>query len=426
MSASMTGFQGSLSLSEQPSLRPHQMTSSLPLYLSTAQTKPLPRVKLASFERCSCDRLDGGQAHLSVHTHETELPDAKGVAISYTWGAFDREKRCIGHKRDSPDEAVEMELGSEWRVSSVQERLAQLTEQHEGCWVDQICMPQKEEKTREKEEKIRQTLDAIPSIFSTLPVTVLLPGSLCGCLRIAFNGYQAAKREADEQQASADQPSEASARLDRCMERLERALYGTECLNSNGASGRQEPEHLNDYSQRLYEERAKSLGLSPRQGVDILLDENAFAIAGLVSTMSNEVPLPATLPQSLDDLTSTNMMGDAVDFPAMLKVASMLLGETQMGDGAARKARGPNPSLLLSLSILADCPRTATKAEDYILSIFPAMEGYSIPENFKHLSPTELLKNTLAQLHNLENWFTPSYSPAGLCGNISPFCTMVS
>jgi hypothetical protein len=169
----------------------------------------LPVIKLAPFERCSCDRLDGGQAHLSVHTYETKLPDAKGVAISYAWGEFARERRRIGHFRDRPDEAVEMELGSEWRISSVQERLAQLTEQHDGCWVDQICMPRKEEKTRGKEEKIRgkeekirQTLAAIPSIFGTLHVTVLLPGSLCGCLRKAFDEYQAAKVEVDEQEAS--------------------------------------------------------------------------------------------------------------------------------------------------------------------------------------------------------------------------------
>ncbi|KIW58153.1 hypothetical protein PV05_02700 [Exophiala xenobiotica] len=169
-------LQRSFSLSEQSSLRPPQKTFSWPLDASAAQIKSLPVIKLASFERCSCDGFDAEQAHLSVHTHKTELREAKGVAISYTWGEFDRQKRCIGRKCGSPANAVFMELGAEWRVSSVQERLAQLTKQYGGCWVDQFCMPQ-------SEEKIRQTLASIPSIFRTLHVTVLLPGSLCGCLR---------------------------------------------------------------------------------------------------------------------------------------------------------------------------------------------------------------------------------------------------
>ncbi|KAK5279530.1 hypothetical protein LTR40_007664 [Exophiala xenobiotica] len=420
-----------ISLFEAWNMAPLHQTFSWPLDAITAQIKPLPVLKLASFERCTCDQFDEGQAHLSVHTHETELHESKGVAISYAWGEFARERRRIGHFRDSPDEAVEMELGAEWRVSSVQERLAQLTEQHDGCWVDQICMPQKEEKTREKEEKIRQTLAAIPSIFRTLHVTVLLPGSLCGCLRKAFDECQAAKAEVDEQEASADLPSEASARLDTCMERLERTLWGGRCLNSNGAcswtkrlwtlqeflyskscsllfanqevmeccefedsSSRVKPKQLNDYSRRLYEDLVNRRSRSREEGMGFLQQEH-------VSNWYSQ--------HLMIRIKATDDSG--------LLLASLLLGDRQQWDVTDEQHPGPFIETLLSIAIE---PRTATQAVDYILSFFPALDGYIVPANYNDLSPTELLEDALAQFFKLKKLFIPSLSPKGLSGSVHP------
>ncbi|KAK5404098.1 hypothetical protein LTR06_010031 [Exophiala xenobiotica] len=365
--------------------------------------------------------------------HKTYLHGSKGVAISYAWGEFDREERRVGHFRDSPDHAVIMELGSEWRVSSVQERLAQLTKQHDGCWVDQICMPR-------KEEKIRQALAAIPAIFRTLPVTVLLPGSLYGCLRKAFDEYQAAKLKADEQQASADQPSEASARLDRCMKHLDICLFGMGCLNSNGASSwtkrlwtlqeiffskscsflfaNQEvmqcykiedsiniavkPEQLNDYSRRLYEDLVKQRSHSSDDVV-----REFFRHENNLTRVSLEFPLVVK----------------ATDFDLPIRLASLLLGDRQVWDLAGGRQRGPREDLkhvTFTLEAITTQPRTATQPKDYILSMFPAVDGYIIPGNLNHLSPTELLEDALAQLFGLENVFIPNLSPMGLIGNICP------
>ncbi|KAK7897358.1 hypothetical protein LTR67_005247 [Exophiala xenobiotica] len=417
-------LQRSLSLSELSSLRPPQRTSLLPLDVSTAQIKPLGIITLASFERCSCDRFDGGQTHLSIRMRIAKLDGTKGVAISYAWGEFDRQKRCIGHKRDSPADDVDMVLGSEWKVSSVQERLAQLTEQHDGCWVDQICM-------LGPVQKRRKTLKAIPAIFRTLHVTVLLPGSLCGCLRKAFDEYQSAKLEVDEQKASANQPSdEISARLDRHMKRSEICLTGTDCLNSNGTSSwtkrlwtlqefvysrscsflfaNQEvmeccefedslsgvkPEQLNDNSRRFYEDHV-GRSLPREESVVFLRLEN------LANWMSQHLMVLSKAPG-----------------PVNLRHASLLLGDLQVWDVTSHRHYRVVP-FLTSLIAIAKEPRTATKPADYILSVFPAVDGYIVPRNFKHLSPIELLEDALAQLCKLQNLYIPNLSPMGLSGSI--------
>lgn len=73
-----------------------------------------------------------------------------------------------------PANYVQLELGTEWIVSDVVDRLAELSEE-KPIWMDQLCIPQ-------QEDKILQTLADIQSIFSTLDVVVFCPGSLCGCI----------------------------------------------------------------------------------------------------------------------------------------------------------------------------------------------------------------------------------------------------
>jgi hypothetical protein len=291
---------------------------------------------------------------------------------------------------------------------------------------------EKEENIREKEETTRQTLAAIPSIFRTLHVTVLLPGSLCGCLRKAFDECQAAKAEVDEQEASADLPSEASAGLATCMKRLEGCLNGTDCLNSNGACSwtkrqwtlqeflyskscsvlfaNQEvmeclnwdtptllqgvvPEQLNDYTRLWYEDLVKRRSL----GGDFwrfLLQENMYSSVSLYLLVTSKVR---------DN--------------AYLRQASLLLGDRQLWDVTDEQDLLP---FMTSLSTIANEPRTATQAADYILSTFPAVDGYVVPRKCSDLSRIELLEDALAQLLELKKWFIPNLSPMGLSGSIGP------
>jgi len=45
-----------------------------------------------------------------------------------------------------------------------------------ACWIDQLCIPQ-------KDAEIRKALASIPTIYRTLDVVVLMPGAPCKCLR---------------------------------------------------------------------------------------------------------------------------------------------------------------------------------------------------------------------------------------------------
>lgn len=111
--------------------------------------------------------------HLLVDVVDVPLHRDNATAISYAWGEFDRQKRTVGHTVQ-PAKPVQLELGTEWIISDVVDRLAELSEA-KPIWMDQLCIPQ-------QEDKILKTLADIPSIFHTLDVVILFPGSLCGCV----------------------------------------------------------------------------------------------------------------------------------------------------------------------------------------------------------------------------------------------------
>lgn len=147
------------------------------------------KIRLATFQGCNCTgcpTVPAGKGHLSIATKEVELHEENGVTTSYTWGEFDRAKYCVGHRNGHPAMEVFLELGAEWRLPSVVERLAQLTEQWGASWVDQVCIPQ-------KTESIRKILAQIPTIFKTLSVIVLLPVSIkqsMGCTLERRSGWR--------------------------------------------------------------------------------------------------------------------------------------------------------------------------------------------------------------------------------------------
>lgn len=117
--------------------------------------------------------------HLVVEKDKTLLAEAQAVALSYTWGEFDRKSRLIGH--DSAGTSVSLTLGDEWVLEEVIEVLAELCMKEgddmkqAGIWMDQLCIPQ-------QEAAIRETLARIPDIYRSLEVVALMPGSHCECL----------------------------------------------------------------------------------------------------------------------------------------------------------------------------------------------------------------------------------------------------
>lgn len=135
-------------------------------------------IKIATFKYCTDDRCAFSKdKHLLVEEEVVEIERDKAVALSYTWGDFDRHDIPIGHgKNHAP---IILNLGKEWVVSDLIDRLQEICLRGKGCWIDQICVPQ-------KDDQIRETLAAIPTIYKTLDVVILLPSAPCKCF------YQAA------------------------------------------------------------------------------------------------------------------------------------------------------------------------------------------------------------------------------------------
>ena len=62
-------------------------------------------------------------------------------------------------------------------------RLAELSAEYNAVWIDQLCMPQKDDTIRAAQAKVSR-------IYSTLDVTVIFPGSLCRCLRQELEAHE--------------------------------------------------------------------------------------------------------------------------------------------------------------------------------------------------------------------------------------------
>lgn len=139
----------------------------------TQHTEPRARVaytRLYTDETCSMK----SQRHLEIENLDVPLEEGQAKAVSYTWGEFNRRQVPIGHAKDKKRRRITIELGEEWTVSDVIERLAELSSSG-PIWLDQLCIVQ-------NDKAIRDTLAKIPAIFRTFPVVVLMPGRPCKCL----------------------------------------------------------------------------------------------------------------------------------------------------------------------------------------------------------------------------------------------------
>lgn len=152
-------------------------------------------IRLANFFDCdagSCPLIS--TPHIIITTFETELTEENvdAVAISYTWGEFNRTEQVLGHDLDGT--IIKIMLGAEWNVAEVGQSLLSLTESRGGCWMDQLCIPS-------KESEIRKTLAKIPTIYKSLDVVVLLPGRPCKCLQAECQKMMGKIGESENEQA---------------------------------------------------------------------------------------------------------------------------------------------------------------------------------------------------------------------------------
>lgn len=199
--------------------------------------------------------IDDLRAHTSQATGAT--------AISYAWGAADRQIFVLGHEVDNAQKLVTFELGSEWNIEKFQLRLVEIG-QAGYIWIDRLCVPQ-------KDDELREMLLNIPSIYSKLSVVLLYPRSPCLCLSSAWESWAftcLAGRDTAEARA-----------------RLQAAVEGTHCSRANGANiwgTRMWPDQEFRCARRIHCVWAES---EPNQCKPIILPNRA-----IVSRYSIELP----------------------------------------------------------------------------------------------------------------------------------------
>ncbi|KIW64576.1 hypothetical protein PV04_09501 [Phialophora macrospora] len=386
---------------------------------STSENFTAQSIRMATFRRCTCQMcptLPSGKTHLSIKTTAMELRKENGVAISYTWGQFDRTKHCIGHLESHPAEGVWLELGAEWRVDSVLERLAQFTEKYGACWIDQICFPQ-------KSDQLRRSLAQVPAVFRTLPVIILCPGSLCSCLRKA---YQATWEKAPANPSNVESPADGTVYTYTTAMALFNALHAGDCLNSNGACSwpsriwtnqefrsarsvtmvytevedaeccfRNTPlqtqlEKMSNYSRLLHRDLIRRLALDDREALKAVRSHHADFAAAFFGTAYRG---------TLDDT----------------QVAALLLGETQV-TASEHAAWDTYDSIKDEINSVMGRRLSASQPKDYVLSLFAESDFYVAPPAFQDLPTNMLLKDLLRQLRNVQPVLIPTRCPAGLFG----------
>ncbi|KAL4911475.1 hypothetical protein BDW74DRAFT_142947 [Aspergillus multicolor] len=153
----------------------------LPLYVNIAH------FSVCADEECPFETIE--ETHLVIKKNRVNIarkPDA-AVALSYAWGHFEHTKRLLGHSPEG--KPMHVILGAEWNTDDFSQSLVRLSAEQGGCWIDQLCMPQK------NEEEVRKTLASIPSVYRTLDVIVLFPGAPCKCLREELDEMNRAKED---------------------------------------------------------------------------------------------------------------------------------------------------------------------------------------------------------------------------------------
>ncbi|KAJ9602133.1 hypothetical protein H2200_013253 [Cladophialophora chaetospira] len=356
-------------------------------------------VRLASFISCCCNAAKCAQVHLAITITDISLSASKhrALAISYAWGAFDRVDHPIGHQVGKPSETIWMQLGGEWSVDSLGKRLVKLTADGNLCWIDQFCVPQ-------KDEQIRRTLSVIPTIFRTLPVIALLPGSICKCLRVAYEDY----RRAPDTDSSF---------------RLNKAVLGAECINSNGSCGwtsRIWPLQELRYSRSVQalwadEEPAECHGIGA--DTDAFEDSKAPGLArsvyrkvGNVNQSQVNIAVRAIRTKNrrflLDLLGSVTLAARSPLFPKPYSdvpcwMAEFLLGTRMPLDQAEQSLLKFDAYNALTLrnacASLANTSRQATDPRDFVLSVWISWPFYNIPINFRQMSAWEMFADAIEQ-----------------------------
>lgn len=344
--------------------------------------------------------------HLKIDYDYINLADSRALAVSYTWGEFDREEWVIGHDADG---VVSMTLGSEWNIEDTIGTLARLCNEngeekgmeHAGLWVDQLCINQ------EDEDDIRATLANIPDVYRALEVVLLMPGGICSCARDVYKKLIAMHQDEDDTDdyiakvlgEKQDYNSKTKSCLnylgicsyfDRVWTRQEMLYAGTvrivrtkrdelPCFKDQECA---DSDELNPFARLLSQRHHWGWG-------KIIEASHAFW---------------GNLEDAVDNLEMEEYPeGIGLD-TRMSRRLYITLHWFLLGGKLVRAQEDRERTLfrfLFNLERLTVSTRKATKARDYVVSVWVDCPGYIVPQEFKRMSLPLLLQNAVLQLEKM-------------------------
>lgn len=381
-------------------------------YGRTAQDKhahPNQRLQFCHDDTCQITE----HLHLKIETEDVELSRSLAIAISYTWGEFDRKDVVIGHSAQG--NIVRMNLGKEWDIKELIVSLAMICiengeehgMEHAACWIDQLCIIQTQD------DDIRTTLAKIPSIYRTLDVVALMPGSLCSCLQQQADWLYSEKELTPFSHRWGDMLTGCvhclglCSYFDRVWTRQE-LLYSqsirivrtsfdeTPCVKSVD-----DVHNLSSFTNRLFI-RYLQEGLTREQALLRIQSENLLFSGESYS--------------SIQLYRGSSHDGRA----SRIQQVGFLLGqrllrqeqETRQQDGKSRLHE-----FLYRLESMGRSNRRATKARDYVTSVWVDCPGYILPKDFKKMCLPSLLEDAVRQLENNHGVSIPVIRSTGILGN---------
>ncbi|KAK6353891.1 hypothetical protein TWF730_008313 [Orbilia blumenaviensis] len=347
------------------------------------------------------------QKHVAVSYTKVQINEINGTAISYTWGDFDRENMIIGHWEEDPTRAISMNLGTEWDVEDLLDRLVEISAAKGSVWIDQLCSPQREDYAKE-------ILPKIPDIFRSMEVVVLMPGARCGCLEKAMDKVKKSGKPGDVVEkwleGSCHNKAGLSSYTNRMWARQEfryaqnlRLVWNrktpAQCFQYEDViSGKADISAISGYATALFMQKL-------HEGFD-LADKNGY---WLIKDATDK--FARDLRKECDTL-KTEKKG----LPAFFR---MLLGMPL----ERVKDADENPIFELTHSLRTFCrnlrglaygTHMATNPKDLVLSVWVDLPGYKMPQEPKFFSTAELLDDAVRKLEAKHHVTLSTHAPAGL------------
>ncbi|KAK6542021.1 hypothetical protein TWF694_007792 [Orbilia ellipsospora] len=348
------------------------------------------------------------QKHVSISWTKLPINEVSGTAISYTWGDFDRENMIVGHWHDDPSRAIAMNLGTEWDISDFLDRLVELTKAKGSIWIDQLCVPQ-------REDYVREILPKIPDIYRTMDVAVLMPGARCQCLEKTIEKAKGDTKESED---------------------LVETWLNDKCHNKAG---------LSSYTNRMWARQefryAQNLRLvwnSNKPAVCFQYDDLISGKADISAISGYATALFMKKLHEGFDLGDKNgywLIRDATDnFARDLRKECDGLKENRkelpvffrmlLGLPLERvKDVDENPKFALTHSLRTFCrnmrglaygTHMSTNPKDLVLSVWVDLPGYKLPSELNFYSASELLDDAARKMESIHHVTLSTHAPAGL------------